>query len=99
MCDKQSNEFFKNLIYKNTVVIFGDKDDEYSQQSSKLFQEKFNHDAKMIDINNLNSNLKMCLKHRIKSNEFPIIYINGMQVGGYNKLINMDERGDLNIFF
>jgi glutaredoxin-related protein len=104
-CDQQTDLFIKNLIFKNKVVIFGLSDDEYTIRSIKFFKEKFNYENekgnifldKLSEDNNLN--LNECLKKRTQTNKLPMVYLNGMFIGGLRSIEHMDYRKDFDIFF
>ena len=106
MCDKNSDEFIKKLIYKNKVVIFGLSHDELSEKSNTFFKEKFSHKSVNIRLDKLNfenkneeNSLMQCLKLKSKSNVLPMIFLNGMYIGNYNSLSNYEYKKDLDIFF
>ena len=106
MCDKNSDEFIKNLIYKHKVVIFGYSNDEFSEKSKTFFQKNFNHNSVNILLDQLkfeNKNeeisLMQCLKIKSKSNVIPMIFLNGMYIGNYNSLSNYEYKKDFEIFF
>lgn len=110
MCDEKTNELVKILIYKNKVVVFGFSQDEMTENSVNFFKNRFNHDAlkvnldkKDTDKNNIspesNDKFVECLKFRTKTNVVPMVFLNGMYIGSYKNIENMDYRRDFDIFF
>lgn len=103
-CDEISNQFIKNLIYKNKVVIFGQSNDEYTNKAISFFKNNFNYYNKESNIfldELKDSNLKIpsCLIKRTGSNKTPMVFLNGMYIGGWRNVENMQYRRDFDIFF
>lgn len=100
MCDKNSDEIIKNIIYKNKVVVFGFNDDDFTKKSIQFFKEKFNHDSLSVYLDkNVDRKTMECLKIKSKANIVPMIYLNGMFLGNYSNLTNYEYKKDLDIFF
>lgn len=106
-CDSKTDEFIKNIIYKNKVVVFGFSNDEHTNKVINFFKEKFNHNSQNIFLDGYSKlnddikidNLEVCLTKRTKNNKVPMVYLNGMYLGGWRSIENMDYRKDLDIFF
>lgn len=99
-CDRESDQMIKDLIYKNKIVIFGTSECEYSKKANNFFKQRFNNNSIQINIDEKENNLlKECLIKRTRSVVVPMIYINGMYMGNYSDIQNMEYRKDLEIFF
>lgn len=107
-CDDQTDLFIKNLIYKNKIVIFGLNDEEYTSKTIKFFKDKFNYENNNGNIfldklseltNNKYPNLNECLKIRTLTNKLPMVFLNGMFIGGLKSIEDMYYRKDFDIFF
>lgn len=104
-CDEYSNFFIKNLIFKEKVVIFNKFDCEYSKKAENLFYENFNHKPTKVNLKDLEipteriNKIAECLYLRTKDNILPKIYLNGMYLGNFKDVENMQYRKDLNIYF
>ena len=100
-CDEISEKFIKNLIYKNKVVIFGDSNDEYTHKAINFFQSNFKYYKKETNVflDKVQLNLPDCLIKKTGSNKTPMIFLNGMYIGGWRNVENMHYRRDFDIFF
>lgn len=106
-CTIDANNFVKDLIYKNKVVLFGTEDCQYSKKAEEHFVEIYKHQPIKINLDKLNysdmkfsnKNLVECLKKRSKTNVVPMIYLNGMYIGNYKNLEEKTFLKDLEIFF
>jgi glutaredoxin-related protein len=98
MCDEFMDDKIKNLIYKNKVVIFGVPDDEMSVKAKDFFKLRFKFEA--MDVNLMEENkLVECLKKRTKTNLIPMVYVNGMFIGSYKNIVNIEYRKEFDILF
>jgi glutaredoxin-related protein len=104
-CEVSADNFIKNLIYKEKVVVFGLNDCEYTKKANEFFKENFNYLSRLVLIDQLKEdvklvdNIKDCLVKRTNNNVIPKIYINGMYLGNYNNIRDKHFRKDLDIFF
>ena len=107
MCEESVNDYIKDMIYRNKVVIFGFKDDISTNRAEEYFRKTFNHESLNIFLDSSDDKtsktkidiLIKCLKLRTKSSIVPMIYLNGMYLGNYSNVESMEYRKDLNIFF
>jgi hypothetical protein len=103
-CDEISEKFIKNLIYKNKVVIFGNLNDDYTYKAINFFESNFKYYKQetnvFLDQVQINyPNLPNCLIKKTGSNRTPMIFLNGMFIGGWRNVENMQYRRDFDIFF
>jgi len=114
-CDEKTNEYIKDIIYNNKIVIFGFTDCSDTQNLSKFFKNEYNHDSKIIYVDqigkgntkdNSNNNTKInkesfkdCILLRTKDLILPKTFANGMYLGGYKKVQEINYRRDLDILF
>ncbi len=102
-CQQKFDEMVKNYIYKNKVVIFGYSEDEYTIKVDNFFKKEFEYfnPNSLIFLDKIanGKELSYCLEKRTKGNKIPIVYLNGMYIGGWRSVENMHYRRDFDIFF
>jgi glutaredoxin-related protein len=102
-CQQKYDEIIKNLIYKNKVVIFGYSKDDYTLKASDFFKKEFKYSdvntLVLLDKINESEGIVECLKKRSKTNKAPMVYLNGMFIGGWRSVENMHYRRDFDVFF
>ena len=102
-CDDVTNEFIKNHIYKNKIVIFGLSSCELTENLNKIFKEEYKHTSKIIyvdklEVNDISMNsLKDCVLLKTKDLVLPKTYVNGMYLGGYKAVREIHFRKDLDV--
>ena len=105
ICTKEADEFLKELIYKNKVIIFGKKNCDFTNKAEMHFKEKYKFNPIRLDLdkeklssesnkNFKSENLICCLKKRTKINITPMIYLNGMFLGNFKDLENNFKRSN-----
>lgn len=109
ICSKESDDYIKELIYNKKVIIFGMSDCDFTKKAKNHFNENYNFNPTIFNIDNDNDNDKnknfkkenliSCLKKRTKINITPMIYLNGMFIGNFKDLENKTFLKELEIFF
>ena len=104
-CNPVANEYIKDLIYKNKLVLFSsNKNCLFTKKLIELFIKEFNTQAKIFYIDSIEDvsfqqKLKDCIVFKSRDNIVPKVYINGMYMGNHKDIEDKMFRKDLDIFF
>jgi hypothetical protein len=66
ICLKETDNFIKELIYKNKIIIFGKIDCDFTNKALKHFKDNYNYDPIIFNLDN-NNNINI-IKNTNKNN-------------------------------